>query len=239
LRFSFKWNGMDANLRSVLRQYAPMLGAAFLMGGVAVVDQSMAAMLPPGSVAALSYGNKVIAVILAVGSTGLATAALPYFSKMVADRNWTGCRHTLKKYSWLLALITVPLTFALIAFSRPLVRLLYQRGAFTAADTQLVSWVQICYAVAIPFYIWNRLPVRLLSAMHRNDLLLYTSAASLVLDIVLNLVLMKIWGVAGIALSTSLVYLFTFAWLTSWSIKLLKRQDVNLPSALSTETVAR
>jgi putative peptidoglycan lipid II flippase len=224
LRFSVRWNGLDASLLSVLRQYAPLLGGVFLMGGTLVADQAMAAMLPSGSVAALSYGNKVISVILAVGATGLATAALPYFSKMVAENDWNGCRHTLKRYSRLITLTTIPLTLALVAFSRPLVRLLYQRGAFTAADTQLVSWVQICYAVQIPFYIWNRLPVRLLSAMHRNDLLMYTSAISLVLDIALNFAFMKIWGVAGIALSTSFVYVIASLYVTTWSVRLLARQ---------------
>jgi putative peptidoglycan lipid II flippase len=238
LHFSVRWNGLDPNLRAVLRQYAPMLAGAFLMGGTLVADQSMAAMLPSGSVAALSYGNKVISVILTIGATGLATAALPYFSRMVAENDWNGCRHTLKRYSRLVAFTTVPLALALIAFSRPLVRLLYQRGAFTAADTQLVSWVQICYAIQIPFYIWSRLPVRLLSAMHRNDLLMYTSAISLALDIVLNFALMKIWGVGGIALSTSLVYAFLSLFLTIWSIRLLGTKQSSHPSVVSAEMIS-
>jgi len=238
-RFTLRWNGLDADLRIVLRQYAPMLAGAFLIGGTAVVDQSMAAMLPAGSVAALSYGNKMVAVILGIAATGLNTAALPYFSKMVAENNWSGCRHTLRRYFQLIVFTTIPLTLTLIAFSKPLVKLLYQRGAFTAADTQLVSWVQICYAIQIPFYIWNRLPVRFLAAVRRNDLLMYASAIGLVLDIVFNLTLMKIWGVAGIALSTSAVYLFTFIFLTMWSMRLLKRQDLSLPAVVPAESANR
>jgi putative peptidoglycan lipid II flippase len=60
--------------------------------------------------------------------------------------------------------------------------------------------------------------VRFLSAMRRNDLLMYAAIVNLVLDIVLNLVLMRRWGIAGIALSTSLVYAasFLFVGICSW-----------------------
>ncbi|HLJ28096.1 MAG TPA: murein biosynthesis integral membrane protein MurJ [Candidatus Angelobacter sp.] len=215
------WNGLDANLRSVLSQCAPMLAGSFLMCGTGVVDQSMAAMLTGGSVAALSYGNKIVTGFLAVGAVAMSTAVLPYFSKMAAENDWNGCRHTLKRYSTLLALVTVPSTALLMVFSKPLVRLLFQRGAFTSADTDLVSWIQICYAIQIPFYICSILFVRFLSAIRRNDLVMYGAVINLVLDIVLNVVLMKVLGIAGIALSTSIVLMVSFLFLSTWSIRLL------------------
>ncbi len=199
----------------------PMLAGGFLMGSTSVVDQSMAAMLPGGSVAALSYAGKIVGLILAIGATALSTAALPYFSQMVAQNDWAGCRHTLKRYSVLIFVTTVPLTLALMAFSRPLVRLVFQRGAFTAADTDLVSWVQICYSIQIPFYIGSMLFVRFLSSIRRNDVMMYGSGISLILDVSLNLVLMRVWGIAGIALSTSLVYVAAFLFLGACSVRLL------------------
>jgi len=200
----------------------PMLGAAFLMGGTALVDQSMAAMLSGGSVAALSYASKVISVVMAIGSLALSTAALPYFSQMAARGDWYGCRHTLKRYTVLVFVVTVPSTFLLIFFSQPLVKILFQRGAFTSADTELVSRVQIYYSIQIPFYILGALFLRFLSAAKRNDAIMYISAISLVADVVLHLVLMRIWGVAGIALSTSLVYVLAFALLAFCSIRIFE-----------------
>ena len=224
IRLNLRWNGFDANVRSVLRHYAPMLAGAFLMGSTTVVDQSMAAMLPAGSVAALNYASKIISAALAIGSTALSTAALPYFSKMVAENDWDGCRHTLKRYSMLVAVVTLPFTILLVVFSGPLIALLLQRGAFTSADTQLVSRVLVCYSLQIPFYVCGMLLVRFLSAMRRNDLLLYASAVNLVLDIGLNLVLMRRWGIAGVALSTSLVYVASFLFVTVSSVKLLAQE---------------
>jgi putative peptidoglycan lipid II flippase len=232
VRLTFRWNKLDAPGRRVLGQFAPMLAGTLLMGGTTVVDQSMAAMLQPGSVAALSYANKIIGAIVGVGATALSTAALPYFSKMVAENDWNGCRHTLKRYSVLVLLATVPLTLCLLVFSKPLVRLLFQRGAFTSVDTDLVSWVQICYCIQIPFYIWGMLFVKFLSSTRRNDILLYGAVISLPLDVVLNLVLMRVWGVAGIALSTSLVYAASLLYLAMSSLRLLAKERSGALAAL-------
>ena len=218
-----RWGGLDPSLRIVLVQYAPLLAGAFLMASVAVVDQSMAAMLPAGSVSALGYANRIVSGIAALGATALSAATLPYFSKMAAAADWAGCRHTLKRYVTLIAATTVPFTLLLIAFSRPIARLLYQRGAFTAADTELVSHIQSFFALQIPFLMLCTLLVRFLSAIRRNDLLMYGCAINLTVNITLNFALMKIWGVSGIALSTAVVYMVSFTFLSACTLTLLAR----------------
>jgi putative peptidoglycan lipid II flippase len=111
-----------------------------------------------------------------------------------------------------------------MVFSKALVRLFYQRGAFTGADTYLVSWVQICYSFQVPFYVLGALLVRFLSSVRRNDVVLWVAAVNLVLDIVLNLVLMRWWGIAGIAMSSSLVCVVSLMVLGTWTIRFLARQ---------------
>lgn len=232
MRLSLRWHRFDAHIRSVLAQYAPMLAGAILMGSTVVVDQAMAAMLPSGNVAALGYANKIIGGVLSLVALALSTATLPYFSRMVAAHDWAGCRHTLKRYSLLVVSATVPFTLLLITFSKPIVRLLYQRGAFTAADTELVSWVQVCYAIQIPFFVWGMLFVRFITAVRRNDVLMYAAAINLTLDIVLNLILMRVWHVAGIALSTSIVSIVSFLMISIWSVRFLMQERLHsLPIA--------
>lgn len=223
------WGGFDEPIRKVLAQCGPLLAGAFLMASTPVVNQSVAAMLPSGSVSALGYANRIIGGITALGATALSTATLPYFSKMAAQNDWASCRHTLKRYSVLLVATTIPLTLSLVAFSRPLIRLLYQRGAFTASDTELVGKVQAFYAIQIPFIMLCALLVRFLSAIRRNDLLMYGSAINLAVNIVLNLTFMRFWGVSGVALSASLVYVVSFAFLTICTLMLLARQRSQLP----------
>lgn len=222
VQFRLRWNGLSEDVQAVLRQYAPMIAGSFLIGSTLVVDKTMAAMLPGGSVAALSYANKIVTGLITIGAAALSTASFPYFSKMVAAKDWSGCRHTLKRYSALVLAVSVPVTIGLMVFSQPIVRILFQRGAFTAADTNLVSKVQICYLLQVPFYALGMLFVRFLSAAQRNEILMYGAALSLALDVGLNLVFMRHWGVAGIALSTSAVYACSLGYSIVFSERMLR-----------------
>jgi putative peptidoglycan lipid II flippase len=102
--------------------------------------------------------------------------------------------------------VTVPITAALVVFSEPLIRIIFQRGAFTAADTRIVGRVLAFLSLQIPFYMLAQIGVRLISALKRNSMLMVIAGVNMVLNIVFNLILMRYWGVAGIALSTSFVY---------------------------------
>jgi putative peptidoglycan lipid II flippase len=223
LHLSLRWHGMDANLRQVASQCVPMIAGSLLMGSNDLIDQSMSAMLEPGSVAALNYAKKVVSLFVVIGAIPLSTAALPYFSQMVAHHDWAGCRHTLKTYSRLILLITVPITLGLVLFSHPLIRILFERGAFAAADTSVVSHVLAFLSLQIPFYILGNMGVRLVSALKRNAVLMAIAAVSMVLNVTLNWILMKYAGVAGIALSTSIVYLSSCI-MVFWSISITLRR---------------
>lgn len=221
-----KWHGFDANLRQVANQYLPMIAGSFLMCSANLVDQSMAAMLSPGSVAALNYGNRVIAFPITLTTTALSNAVIPYFSKMVAHQNWTSVRHTLKRYMWLIFVTTVPLTGILILFSELIVQILFQRGSFTAKDTQLVAQIQACFALQIPFYVGNILIVRLISGIGCNQILMYGSAINLIANIAFNYLFLQLLGIAGIALSTSLVYAISFSFLLSFWLLFSRRHNI-------------
>jgi putative peptidoglycan lipid II flippase len=64
--------------------------------------------------------------------------------------------------------------------------------------------------------------------MRRTDLMLYCGVINLCLDIVLNLILMRWMGIAGIALATSLWTISTFFFLRFWARRLLSRASANL-----------
>ncbi len=76
-RLEFRWYGRNAALRQVGSQYMPLLVAGVLSSAVGLVDQSMAAILEPGSVAALSYGNRIVSVLASLTSVSLSTAVMP------------------------------------------------------------------------------------------------------------------------------------------------------------------
>jgi putative peptidoglycan lipid II flippase len=217
-----KWHGFNAYLSEVASQYAPSMVGAFLMCSTGLVDRSMAALLPSGSVAALEYGNRIVTLPIIIASTAVSTVVMPYFSKLVASEDWHSVRKTLKHYSIAIFAASVPLTLLIILFSEPIVTLLLQRGSFSASDARLVAQVQSCFSLQIPFYIACMLLVRLISAMRSNHLLVWGSAGNTIVNISLNYLFMQWLGVAGIALSTSFVYIFSFLFLLAATLQQLK-----------------
>jgi len=218
-----KWYKFDANLRQVASQYAPIMTGAFLMCSTGLVDQSMAAMLAPGSVAALDYANRVISLPLTLSTTALGTAVIPYFSKMVAQEDWLNIRHTLMGYLRLIFAVTIPLMVFFIVGSELIVQLLFQRGSFTASDTRLVAQIQNFYALQIPFYVAVILVVRLINSLQISYLLAWGSGFNLIINILGNYVFMYWLGIKGIALSTSCVICFCFFFLFFFAFKHLNK----------------
>ena len=217
-----QWHGVTPAVRQVWSQYSPIVAGSFLMGSTSLVAQSMAAMLGSGSVSVLAYGSKITLLILGIGSVAVSTAVLPHFSRMVATGDWENVRHTLFTYTRLLILITLPLTLGLVYFSEPLVRLLFQRGAFVEADTKLVAWVQAVYLLQVPVFVLGMLYVRLISALKANRALMWGAGINLLVNVICSYLLMKWLEVAGIALSISLMYLVSCAYLMFVSLRLLK-----------------
>jgi putative peptidoglycan lipid II flippase len=113
----------------------------------------------------------------------------------------------------------------MIAGSRFLIRVTFQHGAFGPSDTNAVAPVLAMYAIQIPFVVCSRVFYRFLIAMRRTDVILYLGIVNLVLDIVLNLILMRLFGIAGIALATSLWTASTLFFLWYWTWKVLARQE--------------
>lgn len=237
-----EWHGWTPAAADVARQYGPVAAGSVLMSSTLVVDQAMAAMLEPGSVSALSYGGKVVSFMVAVGATALGTAVLPHFSRMVVHGDWPGLRRTLRTSVRFVLLTTIPLTLVALYLSEPLVRLLFQRGAFTMADTQTVTTVQALLLLQLPFYLVGIVMVRLISSLKANSVLMWGCAINFVVNVVLNYVLMQWLQVAGIALSTALVYMLSVAYVGVMLSRVLakrEREHVNgtSPAVMITKAV--
>jgi len=222
--FRLRWYGMDAATREVAHQYGPVLLSSVVASGGLLVDQAMAAMLPSGSVSALVYANRFVSVVLTLLGGAVASAVTPAFAELVAHRAWGQCRHTLRTWLGITALVSVPIAAALMLGAHVLVCLAFQHGAFGPRDTAVVAPVLVMYSVQIPFFVTSRVFYRFLLAMRRTDLIFYCGLINLVLDIVLNLVLMRSMGIAGISLATSLWTVSTFLFLGWWTWRLLSAQ---------------
>jgi putative peptidoglycan lipid II flippase len=212
-------------LRSVARQYFPVMLAGGIGAMTNVVDNSMAALCSqPAAVSALNYGSRVSTVLTTAGSVAVSAAVLPYLSKLTARGSYEELGRTIRVFVTTILLVGVPAAALIFVFSEELVRLVFERGQFSAGDTALVSGVQAMFALQIPVLVVGVFMARVISAFGRNDVLLYITMGSVVSNALLNYVLMQFLGVLGIALATSVVYLLSAICASAAAFTLLGEQ---------------
>lgn len=200
------WYGYDQATQTVFKQYLPLFMAVLMSGGMPIVDLSMAAMLDAGSAASLNYGQKVVVVIMAFTAKPIGDALLPFLSRQLASNDLRKARHTIGSWIAICLLVSVPLTFVVFLFSEDIIRVAFERGAFTAEDTALVAAVQSMYIFQIPFCLIGMIASRTLAAIRFTQALMLVGGISFVVNIILNIVLMNLMGLPGIALATTGVY---------------------------------
>ena len=199
-----------ADLSSLRSRWVPMLLANLLLGGAGLIDQMMAASLGTGEASAIGYGAKLVLAGLHVATLALGVAVLPTYSEAAfGDR--VGLRGRLRKHVAIVALISIPAVGIAALIAEPVIRLLYQRGAFTSADTELVSHVLIAYATQLPAYAATVILVRAAAALDLGRAIAVAAVVNLVATVTFNLGLMGIYGVVGIAAATAPAFLVTAA----------------------------
>ncbi|MBN2388915.1 MAG: murein biosynthesis integral membrane protein MurJ [Anaerolineales bacterium] len=134
-----------------------------------------------GAVTGLSIGYTMFLMAQAVIAQSAATAAMPTFAAQYAmgklDEIRSGLAATLRS----VLLLAVPASLGLILLRRPIVTLIYQRGAFTAETAELVSWALLWYAAGLIGHSVYEILARTFYALHdtRTPVLVGVAAMSL------------------------------------------------------------
>lgn len=199
------WSNRTAKIRGVFLQTRHIAVGAALMSGTTLVDQSAAAWLEDGSVATLSYATRLTAVLLTIAAS-LSTVSLPYFSELVASREWQTLRRTIGKLAGVVICGSVVSVIVIVVFSEPIIALMFERGEFSATDTQHVAWVQVVFILQMPFYILTHIGMRFLFAMEKGSVVIWMSAVIFTVNLLGDILGMQLWGVAGIAFATVISY---------------------------------
>jgi len=198
----------DFTFGAAVKEAAVLAVPVFIGGSVnqinTLVDKGLASWLEEGSVSALNYGNLIIGVITALTVTILVTVLYPRMNKAFAAGDKERIGDIAERSINLMVLISVPFTFGCMVFSKPAIQVIYERGAFGAASTNLTSSAFFYYAIGITFIAVAQIITKIFYSMHDTKTAVFCSAGSVLVNIVLNLILVKTMKHAGLALATSI-----------------------------------
>lgn len=194
----------NENTKIMLAQVPAKVSSGFLTGMNTVVDQYFAGQLVIGSVAAIMYGRKMPAFLSGLLIIALTNVLLPYFSKALAKNKEKAFNNMFKMLKLLFVGVGVCALLGVFA-SDFLVALFFERNEFTSDDTTIVSNIQKIFLIYLPFSICGMVLVNFLTSINKNAFMAYVSFGALILNIILDYILMKYYGIFGIALCTTIV----------------------------------
>lgn len=192
------------NVQMMFKELPARISSGLLTGLIPVTDQFFSAQLIIGSIAALNYGMKIPAFFSTIIIMALGSVLLPYFSNLIIDNKENAFKqlnYILKLLFFGLILVVIPL----LLFSSTIVEFLFERNEFTHEDTIIVASVQNAFLIAIPFAVCGDVIVRFLTSINKNAFLAYVSLGSVILNIIFDFILMKFYGILGIAICTLII----------------------------------
>jgi putative peptidoglycan lipid II flippase len=196
---------LTPEIRRIAKGSSVLLGGSFVLSFGPMIEQGLASGLGKGTIAAMGYAFKVPAMLSGILVTAVGVTVLPFFSEMLARRDDAGCQRTFRRYAVALLGGGALLVLCLMVFSVPLVAVVFQRGAFSAEDTQLVAQIQRAYLIQIPGALVGMLAMRLLVAQGAYGVVAVNSSLSVLASGALAWALSRRLGAVGIALGLSIV----------------------------------
>jgi putative peptidoglycan lipid II flippase len=157
-----------------------------------------------GAVSWLQYAFRVMSLPLGLVGVSIATAVLPAAARHAAVADLPAIQRTVTRGLSLMLMVTVPATCGLVVLSNEIIRLLLERGHFTAGDTAATAAALRFYAVGLLGYSTTRIASPIFYALGRSRVPVMLSTISVLVNLVLSLVLVRAMGFRGLALATSL-----------------------------------
>ena len=220
VRLQLRWPKLGDRVRTLLRLILPAaLGAGAVQVNLLISTALAARFLPEGAVSYLYYADRLNQLPLGLIGIGVGTAMLPALSRQLAAGNATAAGHTQNRAIELVLLLTLPAAAALTVSATPIIRALLEHGRFGSGDTLATANALAAFALGLPAYVLIKVLTPGFHARQDTTTPVRIAVASMVVNLVGNLLLIWPLGHVGIALSTALA-----AWVNAAALFIVLRR---------------
>jgi len=213
-----------------IREFFILLLPIIIASGVTaiykIVDKTVASSLSVGSVAALNFAQLVYGAPYTLLAVPIVLSVYPSFSDFAAKKDNVGYAKMFQDTFSILMFIMIPLLFLFIVYAKPIVRLLYQHGAFTSTSTSLTAFAVSMYSIGLFTISANLLFQRVFFSFKDTRTPLYITIFVVIFNAIGDVLLSKVWGVGGIGLATALATILGFF---LYMLMVKKKHFVDIP----------
>lgn len=197
-----------------LREVVGLMGPATIAGAALQVNLLVNTILATGegtgAVTWLTLAFRLMYLPLGVLGVSIATVTLPAVSRHAAAGDLAAVRRTVSHGLRLTTAVMAPAAVGLAVLAAPIVRVVFEHGEFTAADTPATARALVLYAPGIVGYAAVRLTAPVFYAFGTSLTPALVGILTVAVNIGLNLVLVRVLGYPGLALGTTIA-----AWLNA------------------------
>lgn len=204
--YKLKIDLSNPGYRRMIRLMLPTLIGLSVTQINLVINQNFASGLSEGSITALRYANRLMQLPLGIFAMGISQAIFPTLTRQVASGAMDSYKRTFTLGIRGVFFITLPAAVGLIVLRVPLVKLLFQHGAFTYQDTLATSVALAYYSIGLLAASTIQVMTRVFYAIHDTATPVKTGIAMVVLNFFLNLGFIRFTHLdhAGLALAFSI-----------------------------------
>lgn len=202
----------------LLAALGTLLLAQVLQAATSVIDQFWAARAGQGSVAVMGYANRLLFLVLGLGSVAIGRVLLPTFARLSAGQTQHihQARQLAQVWAWRVFGLSTLSLLVLWPMAPWLVATLFERGAFGPADTQRVAaFLQVSW-LQVPTTLASLVLIQQVLAEQRYRVLTLLAATNLLVKLLGNSLLTPWLGLQGLALASALMPVSTLLILLLW-----------------------
>jgi len=170
----------------------------------------LATFLAEGSVSWLYYADRLVQFPLGVFAIAISTAALPSLSAQAAMKDLSEFQDTLNYSLGLVFFIVLPCVAGLIVLGQPIIRVLFERGAFDATATVMTNKALFFYSLGLLAFSGIRVMVSAFYALQDTKTPVKIAIVAVLANLAFSLAFMGPLKHAGLALALSLASLLQF-----------------------------
>jgi putative peptidoglycan lipid II flippase len=208
----------DEGLRRVLLLMGPgAVGLAAVQINL-LVNSILATGEGTSAVSALNYAFRLMYMPIGIFGVSIATAVVPTLSRHAAKNDAAGMRDTVSSGLRMMLMLNVPATVGLVVLATPIVALIFEHGHFTPAHTAATAGALACYAPGLVGYSAVKIAVPSFYSLHDSRTPVLVSGVTVLLNVVLNVTLVRVMGFTGLALGTAVSALVNAA-LLLWMLR--------------------
>jgi putative peptidoglycan lipid II flippase len=193
----------DAEMRGFLRKAIPGMiansGPQLLVVAGAIIASSS-----PSAVSWLYFANRLIELPLGIVGVAMGTVLVPELTRALRGNDGSAMAHAESRGLELAVGLALPATLGLIVLAAPVVRMLFEHGAFTSADTSATAHALMWLSLGLPAHVLVKALSPAFFARENTTTPLFAALKGFAVAIVAGLILGHIYGASGIAAGIAL-----------------------------------